>query len=229
MSTDWMAREHTALHDQAQRTWNYASTTDNATRMGMGPDTPLGLWMQNTFYPVLDQWMMAYQRWVDPVNRTPAQIGDLRATEEQFKPLYRELYTGFLKNNPLVTDYDLIEMSLPTRSSGGNTPAPTPTTAPEATVVLPMSRVVEIHFQDAGSERKAKPAGVHGAEIAWAILPAAPAKQEELNNSSFDTHTPFRLEFDIDQCGQHVYFTLRWENTRGEKGPWSPIYTTVIP
>jgi hypothetical protein len=31
------------------------------------------------------------------------------------------------------------------------------------------------------------------------------------------------------QRGKTVYFALRWENTRGEKGPWSEIMSAIIP
>jgi hypothetical protein len=35
--------------------------------------------------------------------------------------------------------------------------------------------------------------------------------------------------FENDQRGKTVYFALRWENTRGEKGPWSAIQIAIIP
>lgn len=37
------------------------------------------------------------------------------------------------------------------------------------------------------------------------------------------------LTFDENQRGKTVYFALRWENTRGEKGPWSQIVSSIIP
>jgi hypothetical protein len=89
--------------------------------------------------------------------------------------------------------------------------------------------VVEIHFRDADSDRKAKPAGVHGVEVAWAVLDATPENWEELTHSSFDTHTPLVLSFERDQRGKTLYFALRWENTTGEKGHWSDIQSAIIP
>jgi hypothetical protein len=44
-----------------------------------------------------------------------------------------------------------------------------------------------------------------------------------------NTRTPYTFPFEYDQRGQTVYFALRWENTRGEKGPWSEIHSTIIP
>jgi hypothetical protein len=33
----------------------------------------------------------------------------------------------------------------------------------------------------------------------------------------------------LEDRGKKLYFALRWENTRGEKGPWSEIHSTIIP
>jgi hypothetical protein len=43
------------------------------------------------------------------------------------------------------------------------------------------------------------------------------------------TRTPFTLEFSGHERGKTVYFALRWENTRGEKGHWSPIQNAIVP
>jgi hypothetical protein len=87
-----------------------------------------------------------------------------------------------------------------------------------------------LHFYDQGKKKsKAKPPGQHGVEIDWAILDAPPAAIKDLVNSAFDTHTPFTLEFDENERGKTVYFCLRWENTRGQKGPWSEIMSAIIP
>ncbi|AHF94767.1 hypothetical protein OPIT5_26275 [Opitutaceae bacterium TAV5] len=51
----------------------------------------------------------------------------------------------------------------------------------------------------------------------------------DLTRSGFDTRSPFTLNFDENQRGKTVYFALRWENTRGDKGPWSPITHAVVP
>jgi hypothetical protein len=50
----------------------------------------------------------------------------------------------------------------------------------------------------------------------------------KLSHSTFDTKTPLFLEFDREDRGKRVYLAMRWENTRGEKGPFSPIVSAVI-
>jgi hypothetical protein len=116
-----------------------------------------------------------------------------------------------------------------TKHSTSHTPAPVPTTYPELEIDSSVIRRLIVHFKDNGSASKAKPAGVHGTEIRWAILPASPTKISELSNSSFDTHTPYTLEFDESDRGKAVYICACWENTRGEKCPWSEIVSAFVP
>jgi hypothetical protein len=57
----------------------------------------------------------------------------------------------------------------------------------------------------------------------------SPATVEDLINSAFDTKSPYTFVFEEAQRRKMLYFCLRWENGKGEKGPWSEIYSAVIP
>jgi hypothetical protein len=37
------------------------------------------------------------------------------------------------------------------------------------------------------------------------------------------------LAFEGHDRGKTLYYALRWENTRGEKGPFSPIAAVIVP
>jgi hypothetical protein len=118
---------------------------------------------------------------------------------------------------------------------GVRTPDTTPThvsapaSFPEADVITSIIRQLTIIFWDSITKKRAKPYGVHGAEILWAILDHEPASIKELVNSDFDTASPFTLVFDENERGKRVYFCLRWETTTNLKGPVSPIYSAIIP
>jgi hypothetical protein len=234
MSTekDWLQRNHEALYDQATQTFNYLTggRGENRTRMGFAEGTAQGDWLDNEFTPALDAFETAFTDWKDPAERTQTKTIKLAEAEEAFKAAYRKLYTGFLRESPLVTDDDLNSMGLPRRSSG-RTPAPVPQDYPDADVDTSHLRRVTIHFyEDTGAHRKAKPAGVHGAEIRWQVFDTQQEVHlDELINSSFDTNSPLTLEFNDRQRGKVLYFALRWENTRGEKGPFGPILNAIIP
>ncbi|GHV50747.1 hypothetical protein FACS1894181_11710 [Bacteroidia bacterium] len=187
-----------------------------------------GNWLDTVFMPAFNNYNTAFDAWENPVERTRAKTLTFNTAEDIFIPLYRKLY-GFIKGHPLVTDTDLAEMMFPVPHRT-RTPAPVPASFPEGSVTHPAPATVVISFRDSESKKVRKPAGVHGAEIAWAILDEAPQGQDwaKLTHSSFDTASPFTLTFTGPERGKELYFALRWENTRGEKGPWSDIQQTII-
>lgn len=164
----------------------------------------------------------------NPVTRTKVAVQVKNDARKAVKSKVRLFLKAYITYNPAVSDADRDAMELPIHKSG-RTPVPVIHSVPFAEVVLPSQAVVEIHFRDSESAKKAKPAGAHGVEIAWAILDVPPTDWKELSHSSFDTRTPYRLTFDGSERGKTVYFALRWENTRGEKGPWSAIESAIIP
>jgi hypothetical protein len=188
-------------------------------------------WISNTLLPAYNLFKTSFDAWKNPAERTKLRIAALQDAEDTFKLQYRHLYVGILKENPLVTNVDLTAMGLPERSDGERHDAVIPKTSPVATVKLPGPGIIEIHFRDGSVDNAshAKPYLVHGAEIRWIVSDTPPLNWEELIHSSFDTASPFRLTFDGDQRGRRIYFALRWENTRGEKGPWSEIQDAIIP
>jgi hypothetical protein len=198
--------------------------------MGFGTTTPLGQWFDTEFVPVFNTYNSIASQWLDEATRTPMMTAEFNTAEKAFILVYRKLYSAFLRTNPLVTDKDLVGMGLPEHSSGGRTPAPVATDAPDADAdTSRQGRVGIIFFEKGGDHRKAKPPGQHGVEIRWAVLDTPPERWDELVHSEIDTNSPFTLAFERDQRGKILYFALRWENTRGEKGPWSDIMNVAIP
>jgi hypothetical protein len=109
------------------------------------------------------------------------------------------------------------------------TNTPVPTSRSTVVVQIPNPAQVELHFKDSESSTRAKPAGVHGVEIIWEILDAPTNDWSKLTHSAFDTHTPYIFTFSGLERGKTLYFSLRWENTRGDKGPLTEISSTIIP
>jgi hypothetical protein len=225
-TTNWLPRNHQELYDQATMTVDYL-TEENLERMGIsgsGKD-----WFNNTVVVKYNKFGQAFDDWKNSSDRTVVKIAALEAAEADFNNAYRQLYNGYLRNGPLVTDEDLISMGLPKRPSGGRTPTPAPTTVVEATVDTSVPAIISVNYHDKDKKGTAKPKGVHGVEIAWEILGAPPTDWSELTHSAFDTRTPAQLVFSGEQRGKTLYFALRWENNKGDKGPWSVIYNAIIP
>ncbi|MDR3350124.1 MAG: hypothetical protein LBN98_00560 [Prevotellaceae bacterium] len=227
---DWLPSNHALLYSFAVQLWNFIVIPNNRDRMGFAVGTQQGNWLDMVFAPVFNPYTSAYVQWMDESDRTPAKSAVLKDAETALKTLLRKLYKGFLKDSPLVTDEDLVHMGLPPRHTGGNTPVKVPDKNPAAKADTSQMHQVKIDFyEDNGTHRKAKPDGVHGAEIKWGIFEEPPVDAEALPHSSFDTHTPFILNFEGHDRGKILYFALRWENTRGIKGPFGPILNAVIP
>jgi hypothetical protein len=227
---DWLPRSPEALFNQASQTVNYLSIVANRVRMGLGDGTPQGEWFDADFTPKFDAFSSAWSNYRDPATRTKILITQLDEAEKVFNPAYRKLYTGFLKDSPLVTDDDLVAMGLPKRPSGERHPSPVAAKAPDCDTDTSVPGQVSFHYYEKeGGHKRAKPAGQHGVELAWTIGDTLPARWDELTHSSFDTRTPLTLPFENDQRGRTLYYALRWENTRGEKGTWSVIASVIIP
>jgi hypothetical protein len=80
-----------------------------------------------------------------------------------------------------------------------------------------------------GSKSNAKPYGVNGAVIVYAVLDAPPADVSALTRSVLATRTPHILEFTEEERGKTVYVAICWQNEKGEKGPWSEIESAIVP
>lgn len=139
----------------------------------------------------------------------------------------RDFVQGRITHNHGVTDEDRIGMGLKPKDHSR-----TPSDGTSRRVVATLSaalRQVTVHYHDEDSQSRGKPAGIHGCELRRAFLDGPPASIEELTHSEFSTATPFIFNFDESQRGKHLYMSLRWETTRSNKGPWSPIYDIFIP
>jgi hypothetical protein len=215
------------LFDQSKRTTKYLF--ENRVKLGFGADTPHGVWLDTEFNRKYLAFTRAYGQWEDPATRTSLLTVIFEKAEREFREIYRTLYTGTLKNSPLVGDEDLVAMDLPARNSGGGGHNPPPITHVGFTVKTLGLCELEIEFFDLETRKKAKPKGVHGVEIGWVVSEVPPEDWDDLTHSAFDTRSPFHMSFERHQRGQILHFALRWENTVGEKGPWSDIQKVIIP
>ncbi|MDR0753951.1 MAG: hypothetical protein LBF04_01010 [Prevotellaceae bacterium] len=135
---------------------------------------------------------------------------------------------GFRLKNPVITDAERIAMGLHVRDTTP-TPVPVPTSRPEIDLDVLDVRRLKVVFHDMGSKSKAKPYGVNGAVIVYAVLNAPPADVGALTRSVLATRTPHTLEFTEEERGKTVYVAICWQNEKGERGPWSEIESAIVP
>jgi len=104
-----------------------------------------------------------------------------------------------------------------------------PTTRPVVSVDTGQRLQHTIGFADeATPTRKAKPAGVRGAQVWVKIGDPAPVDPSELTFLATDTRTPYVANFDGADANKVAHYMLRWESTRGETGPWSETASATI-
>ena len=55
-----------------------------------------------------------------------------------------------------------------------------------------------------------------------------PASESDLHFLATDTRTPYVAQFDPANAGKTAYYWLRWENNKGETGPWSALVSATV-
>jgi hypothetical protein len=164
-----------------------------------------------------------------PDTRTVVTVQGKNAARKTLEKDVRQTVAEYMTHSRLLTDSDRDLLGLPVHKTT-RTPAPVAADAPDSDTDTSVIGRVGISFYERGhGHKKAKPFGQHCAEIAWVLSDTPVTRWDGLIHSNVDTNSPLTLSFENDQRGKTVYFALRWENTRGEKGPWSNIKNAIIP
>jgi hypothetical protein len=189
-------------------------------------------------YDQLEQEKNIYAQKLDvatsPATRTPMNVKGKNIAKKVLETHIRKSVKTSLINNPLLTAEDLMLLGLPVHKTT-RTPIPPPTDTVELLLRQLTGHRVEVVFfpstQDptARERREAKPYGVRGVEIRWAVLSEPPASEDDLVHSEFDTRSPYTFQFKLPHAGKTLYVCARWENTTAKKGPWSSITSAIIP
>jgi hypothetical protein len=143
----------------------------------------------------------------------------------------RDFANTSIRFNKKMTDADKLFMGISPRDSTYTPPA-TPETWPVCEVELPATGEVLVKYTDSGTGKKARPHGVRGAEFVLVIRAPgdpAPAADEDFIVSEFSDVSPKEIKRNLSDRGKMLYFRTRWEVSEAKKGPWSPVYSTVIP
>lgn len=175
-------------------------------------------------------WASAY-----PAHVTAAAAAtSARAAKDGARVSYVALLRALVRRlqaSPDVSDAERASLGI-TIPDPGSGPIGPPTTKPVVSVECGQRLQHTTKFTDeATPTRKAKPAGVLGAEI-WvnvlAIGQPTPGDPDTFRFVALDTRTPYVLDFDAADGGKNAHYLLRWVNPTGEKGPWSETATVTI-
>ena len=199
-----------------------AGTTKTPAQYGITTDDVTALTAGQT------AWQTAYAAHI------AAQQGALSAT--QAKDEARTTFEGALRTAAqkvhvtAKSDNSLrAAVGLPSRS-GTRTTVGAPTTRPIGRLAVAGPRTLVLHFTDELTpNRSIKPQGVRGCEIYVFIGEQPPADPAGYTFLGLDTRTPFTHEHQHADAGKTVSYVLRWQNNKGEPGPFGRMVTAKIP
>jgi hypothetical protein len=219
MSNDYIPTTDEAFLDWTKNLVSY--TASHATAWGIAEEKLSAVQGLATTYET------AFATAKDP-NRGKADVLAKNSARNALKVAIRAFVKSYLAYNEAVSDEDRVKLGLPVHDKKP-TPTPAPATYPDFDIDTSVLRQLTVHFRDAGSTRRGKPKGVHGAEIGWDFSETPVTDPNALSHSEFDTRTPHPLIFSGDDRGKRVYISVRWENAKGEKGPWGEITGAIVP
>jgi hypothetical protein len=219
MSTDYIPKSDGKFLEFAKTIVKYV--TDHIDMFRITPETLASI------QALLTSFEEYYTIYLAP-NRGKVDVLNKTNSRKALESALRVFIKGYITYNPEISDAVRESMGLPIHDVKPS-PAPTVLSYPEYEIDSSTIRRVIIKFHNSGSTSKAKPKGVHGAEIRMEVLAEPPVSVDGISQSRFSTRSPYTAEFDENQRGQAVYICLRWENNKGEKGPWGEIVKAIIP
>ncbi|MDR0337532.1 MAG: hypothetical protein LBI18_10625 [Planctomycetaceae bacterium] len=167
------------------------------------------------------------------------------------KTAFEELYEKmrFLKGHyflsPPLVDSDFISLGLTPKDST-RTPVPPPNAQAEADIGRPGPHLLILYLRPLSGSPPDPHRSDYGFRIYWGVMPAGgaaveaatsskrelvkiPVNGDELPHSRFTRRKKELFDFPQEDSGKTVYFCVRYENAKGEPGPWGPMFSTFIP
>jgi hypothetical protein len=179
-------------------------------------------------YPTLIQAFADALAKLDDPNHGPADTAAKNAARKELVDAIRPYVKEYLEYNHMISDADRTSIGLPVHDTDP-TRVPVPDSWALPTVNLEGPGVIKIFVTDSKSGKRAKPEGVHGYEIGYTVSAEHVANWDELLHSGFSTGNAIEFSFESEKRGLIFSFATRYENSRGEKGPWSEIIHVIIP
>ena len=142
----------------------------------------------------------------------------------------RTYVQGFLAKNPNVSDAMREYMGL-TVYDIEPTQVSKPLGQAMATIGFLGAGVLQLHIRHVdGTPMDSK--ADYGYKIHYGTFADSdpqPASGEDLNKSKFTRRKKEVFEFAPADVKKTAYFCIRYENSKGETGPWGPMFSSVIP
>ena len=194
-----------------------AHLIDNAERLKVSDEN------KSLLNEELRVWNEIFPLSQDPNMRTKLIVANKDTAKENLMNTFRSIY-GDLPQSVLTTE-DRAILNLEERSTT-KTPVPIPDTFPIGKINFSNRLEHSISFTNEDGKH-GKPKGVRGCQI-WCKEGEPALDEKQLLFLGTDTASPFLKKYSIADAGKTIHYWLRWENTRGETGPWSAVVSATV-
>lgn len=179
--------------------------------------------------PLLTDFTKAVSTLHNPDKRVPSNTRIKNDARKALEAKLRPFIQRWFELNDAVTPSDLESLSLPVHDT-------------KPTIHQPPAERVAIAVRVSGdlqhiltalnplTEKPVKPADAAGVKIVRTISDSAtpPVDPETMGHSVFSRKTKVVFDYTGSDLGKWVHYCARYENSKGEPGPWSKIVSTLI-
>ncbi|MDR2177476.1 MAG: hypothetical protein LBP20_05475 [Treponema sp.] len=198
-----------------------AAAEDQAADLGIPADTITALKAKRTAFDT------AYQTCQKP-GKSRLDVAAKNEARKTLEHAIRHIKKAYIDPNEALSAAKREAFGLPPKDPVRSV-IPPPDFAVGLTVKPREARQLEIERVVAESGETATPYGMDGAILYEKVGGEAPAAPEELNQSMIlKRHKTIRVYSETER-GKPVYYAGRWQNEKGEKGPWGNIVQAIIP
>jgi hypothetical protein len=175
---------------------------------------------------VKNLWLAADAAAENILTATKAVIHERVRVMGVYTKAIRAFVAEYVSHNHLLTPQQREQLGLP--SVNPPSPQPAPKKKPRVEITTEAPGKVNIHCY--GEETQwGMEEGVHGYEWGYVISDTKPESYDEFTHSEFSTRAHYSKTFDPNLRGKKLQSAYRWENEKGEKGPWTDFFETIIP
>ncbi|MDR2792278.1 MAG: hypothetical protein LBB61_01245 [Treponema sp.] len=175
----------------------------------------------------IDAFLVVFEKAVGP----EATKGDIALKTSKRKALTKEVRdykNKYIDPNDAIGVFERDLLRLPQLNTD-RTPKPAPKDAPECEVSFPGPRRVHIRVRRAGSKTWRRDPNAAGAVIVYDFCDEPPVNHKSFTNSLFCSKPRFSFEFQEEDRGKKLYFSICWQAGGGDKSPWSDLEKAVVP
>ena len=171
----------------------------------------------------LDAWNDWYIKSTNVEARTKSIVANKDAAMRTLETSLRKVYGDIPQSALTLDDRNLLHLE---ERSTTHTPSPIPTTYPLVKVNNNIRLEHTISFTDEDGKH-GKPKSIKGCQV-WYKEGEPVLSVKELRFLGTDTSSPYLVKYDVTDAGKMIHYWLRWENTRGETGPWSAVVSATV-